>query len=305
MTVKQDKNMHARKWKLIKWSTGLLSLYLDARLRKRRSRRPLDIVLIDALMRCLLSRPRLKPFSSQDRHRYETTTSKTIYWHGTGKLQHDKNGGTVDVLLRLLRQNGLRPFRDIFDVKHGEMVSTSLARQRMYGRIYADMHVYKGAHLDERYGSPRFWTYYFIMAINLHAIKELGLWSRKARRKQQAVWREQGKKLWTVKVTKQDGESVGQFFNEGSDIPDNYPILIGLKQADYHILETAAYVARYESRIGSAIPINSFTHLEVPASKVAEVTELLKKHGYNNLPVFAFEQCEQLHSERHFSALVG
>jgi hypothetical protein len=230
--VKQDKKMHARRWKLIKWSTGLLSLYLDARLRKQRSRRPLDIVLTDAIMSHLLSRPHLQPFSAQDRRRYIADADQAIYWHGTGRLQHDRSGGTVDVLERLLKQSGLQPFKDIFDVKHGEMVSTSLARQRMYARIYADMHVYGGARLNERYGSPRFWTYYFIMAINLHAIKELGLWSRKARLKQQATWREQGKKLWTIKVTKQDGESVGQFFNDGSDIPDNYPILIGLKNAD-------------------------------------------------------------------------
>lgn len=297
--------MQARKWGLIKWSTGLLSLYLSARLRKQRTRRPPDIILIDAIMRRLLARPRLQAFLPQDRERYEATAHSVVYWHGTGRLQHDKHGGTVDVLLRLLKQDGLRPFKDIFDVKHGEMVSTSLARQRMYARIYADMHVYKGANLHERYGSPRLWAYYFIMAINLHAIKELGLWNPKARRKQQAIWREQGKRFWTVKVTKQDGGSIGGFFNDGSDIPCNYPILIGLKQAKYHTLKTADYVARYESRIGSAIPTNFFTHLEVPASKVAEVTKLLEKYGYNNLPVFAFEQCERFSADQRFSRLVG
>ena len=298
--------MQNYKSRIIKWCAGLLSLYLDARLRKRRKRRPLDIVLIDGIMRSLLPQPDLKPFPAQSRHRYESSLSEVIYWHGTGRLQHDKNGGMVDVLELLLKQRGLRPFRDVFDIKQGVMVSTSVARQRMYARIYGDMHVYNGAKPKERYGSPRFWAYYFIMAINLHAIKELGLWSRKARKKQQAIWREQGKKLWTVKVTKnQDGESVGRFFDEGSDISGNYPLLIGLKRSDYSLLKTAAYVARYESRIGSPIPISAFTHLEAPASKVTEITELLKKHGYNDLPVFAFENCEQFHAERHFSNLVS
>jgi hypothetical protein len=300
-----DKYPYARKWKFIKWGTGLLSLYLDARLRKRRKSRPLDIVIIDALMNRCLTKPSARPFSSTDRDRYLKATNRTIYWHGTGRLQHGKQDDPVDVLVRMLKQQGLRPFRDVFDVKQGEMVSTSVARQRMYARIYADMHAHKGADLRKLYGSPRFWAYYFIMAINLHAIKELGLWSRKARNKQQAIWREQGQKLWTVKVTKKDGSSVGKFFNDGSDIAGNYPIIIGLKQAKYHLLKTAAYVGRYESRIGSSIPIEAFTHLEIPASKTAEVTLLLKKYGYKDLPVFAIEQCEKLHAQKNFSELVA
>jgi hypothetical protein len=142
------------------------------------------------------------------------------------------------------------------------------------------------------------------MAINLHAIAELGLWDPRARRQQEAAWREQGKKLWTVKVTRRSGQSGGQFFNEGSDIPGNYGVLIGLRQADYHLLQTADYVARYESRIGNPIPLSAFTHLEVPAAKVAEVTALLARHGHGNIPVFALEQCEQLQAQKHFSELV-
>ena len=298
--------MQNYKWRFIRWGTGLLSLYFDARLRKRRTHRPFDVVLLDALMRILLVRPELTPFSSQGRRQYESVVSQTVYWHGTGRLQHDRNGGTIDVFIQLLQQRGLRPFEDIFDVKQGVMVSTSVARQRMYARIYGDMHAYKGANLKQRYGRPRFWAYYFIMAINLHAIKELGLWNPKVRKKQQAIWREQGKTLWMVKVVKNKvSDSIGQFFDEGSDIPDNYPIIIGLKRANYTLLKTAGYVARYESRIGNPISMNAFSHLEVPASKIPEVTALLQRYGFGDLPVFAFEQCEQLYAEKHFSALVS
>lgn len=297
--------MQDYKWKLIKWSTGLLSLYLDARLRKQRTHRPFDIVLIDTLMRSLLPRPDLKPFSPLERKQYESALNQTLYWHGTGRLQHSKDDKAVDVLARLLKQRGLRPFKDAFDVKHGEMLSTSVARQRMYARIYADMHVYKGADLKKRYGSPRFWAYYFIMAINLHATRELGLWNPKTRREQHAAWRKQGKEVWAAKVHQNPGEATGKFFNNGSDIPDNYPILIGIKRADYKLLKTADYVARYESRIGSPIPVSAFTHLEVPASRVAEVASLLKKHGYGDVPVFPFEKCEQLYANQPFSALVS
>lgn len=293
------------KWSAIKWITGLLSLYLDARLRKQRKHRPIDILAIDTIMGWIVSKPRVKIMSEHDKSVYDTVAKQAFYWHGTGRLQYQKDGSVIDILQKILQQDGLRPFNDVFDVKHGGMVSISLARQRMYARIYADMHAYKGVKLTQRYGSPRFWAYYFIMAINLHAIKELGLWSRKSRREQEAVWRAQGKKLWTVKVTKKDGESVGLFFNLGSDIHGNYPILIGLKNAYYDILATSDYVARYECRVGSVIPISYITHIEAPYSKLDEVNTLLDKFGQTDIPVFAIEQCELIFSDKNFSALVG
>lgn len=296
--------MQTMKWSAIKWVTGLLSLYLDARLRKPRKHRPIDIIVIDIIMGWSLAKPYVKNISAHNEGAYDTAIKQVYYWHGTGRLQYQKDGSVVDILQKILQQDGLKPFNDVFDVKHGGMVSISLARQRMYARIYADMHAYKGVKLTERYGSPRFWAYYFIMAINLHAIKELGLWSRKSRHEQEAVWRAQGKKLWTVKVTKKDGESVGLFFNLGSDIQGNYPILIGLKKAHYDILETSSYVARYECRVGSVIPISYITHIEAPYSKLHEVNALLDTFGYGSIPVFAIEQCELFCSIKNFSTLV-
>jgi hypothetical protein len=293
------------KWKTIKWSSGCLSLYLDKRLRKSYRRRPLDIVAIDRVMTYLIARPKLPGFSPAKRRQYSVLVGEARYWHGTGILQYGKDGQIIKVLERILQQGSMRPFKDNFDAKHGEVVSISLARHRMYARIYADMHVYRGAKLTERYGSPRFWAYYFIIATNIHAIKELGLWNPKARRKQETAWREQGKRLWTVKVAKNAGSSGGKFFDQGSDITGNFGVLIGIKPADYTVLKTAAYVARYESRIGSVIPVTAFTHLEVPLAKVAETKALLRQYGYGNLPVFAFEHAEQFHADKHFSKLVA
>lgn len=291
------------KHRLLRWGAGLLSLYISGRLRKR-SRYPIDIRLTDIFMSLILRQPHLQSFSPEERTHYELVTRKTAYWHGTGRLQHGENGGVVDVLHLLTEQNGLKPFKDLFDVKQGEMVSTSLTRGRMYARIYADMHAYGGVSLNKRYGSPRFWAYYFLMGSFLHAIRELKLWRSEVRRTQRKMWVEQGKKLWTVKVTRrQDSNSVGEFFNTGSDIQNNYPILIGISSGDYNFLETAKYVACYESRAGNAIPMNTFTHLEVPAAKVVEVSEFLQRHGYDDLPVFPFEQCEKWWAQQPFSRI--
>jgi hypothetical protein len=297
--------MNRRKWKLIKWGTGLLSLYLDWRLRKQRRRRAPDIFLIDALIARLIPRPELESFTRAERQKYLDATEQTIYWHGTGRWQHDKRGKAIDVFEQMLKQGGIRPFKDVFDIKHGEMTSISVARQRMYARIYGDMHEYGGADPRKRYGTPRFWTYYFIMAINLHATKELGLWNPKARHAQHELWRKQGADVWAVKVHQTPGRVTGKFFDTGSDIAGNYPILMGIKRGDYTVLKTADYIARYETRIGSTVPVRDFTHIEVPKAKIAEVRKTLKKHGYADVPVFAFEQCEQLFAGRHFSELVA
>lgn len=143
------------------------------------------------------------------------------------------------------------------------------------------------------------------MAINLHATRELGLWNPKIRREQHASWRKQGREVWTVKVNRNPGEATGKFFDNGSDIAGNHPIIIGIKPDNYTLLKTADYVARYESRIGSNISVEAFTHLEVPKSKVHEIQALLKKYKYAHIPVFAFEQCEQLHTTKYFSELVA
>lgn len=253
----------------------------------------------------LIPKPNLEAFSEKEQQTYLGVTKKTIYWYGTGRWQYDKQNNMVDVLEQMFRQGGTKPFQDVFDIKHGEMFSTSVARQRMYARIYADMHEYGGANLRERYGSPRFWAYYFVMAINLHATKELGLWNPKIRREQHTAWRKQGKEVWAVKVHQNPGEATGKFFDKGSDIVGNYPVLIGIQSGDYTQLKTADYVARYESRIGSNIPIEAFTHFEVPQEKVEEVQKLMKKYKYTHIPVFPFEQCEQLYSARHFSELAA
>jgi hypothetical protein len=292
------------KRKCKKWFAGLLGLYLDWRVRVKKKRRPLDVYFIDVLAGWVIAKPESESFREEERREYIEKTSKTHYWHGTGKLQHNKKDETVDVLKQILTWNSIRPFDDLFDFKHGEMKSISLARQRMYGRIYADMHQYNGVDLRRRYGSPSFWTYYFIIAVNLHATKELGLWNPKVRREKHAQWRQQAKDMWTYKVTKDPGEKTGLFFTNGSDIKGNFPILIGIKHDKYKFLQTAGYIKRYESRIGSNIPISNFTHLEVPEERCYEVKALLEEYGYKEIPVFALEKAERLYAERHFSSLV-
>jgi hypothetical protein len=293
------------KWEFIKWAVGILSLYLDWRLRKRHVWRALDIIVIDMVMAACIPKPQLEPFKLNDKTGYAQTLKDVAYWHGTGRYQYGKDGKTSDILAAILKQGGTRPLVDLFDMKHGKMTSTSVALHRMYARVYGDMHEYGGANLSQRYGRPRLWMYYFIMAINLHATREMKLWNSKTRHEQHAAWRKMGREQWCVKVHQNPVDSVGDFFDIGSDIKGNYPILFGLKQSSYNFLKTADYVARYECRIGNSIQVEDFTHLEVPANKVQEVKRLLKKYGYVNLPVFALEACEEYCSHQHFSNLVS
>jgi hypothetical protein len=289
--------------KTIKWSLGLLSFYLTRRLRKAHAHRPLDIALIDAIAHVCIVKPRFVHFSQKDNKQYQKTLSRVAYWHGTGKLQY-KDGKVLDVFEEMLSHGGLRPAKDIFDPKMGEMMSISLARQRMYARVYADMHAYNGVRKHDRYGTPIFWAYYFIMASIIQVLREFKVLNPTLYRDQMRQGHDKTSNQWSVKVKTNPDRSVGVFFNKGSDILGNYPILIGIRDGAYKQLETSEGIQLYESRIGSTIPVSNFTHLEVPTDKIEEITGLLDKH-HLKIPVYPFEQCEQFFSSRRFSELVS
>lgn len=289
------------RWKVIKWSAGLLGLYLDWRLNNQKRIWPIDVYIINLIMGCLITKPVTKPFTNSIRRKYDDTVRATVYWHGTGRFQYDRQGSVIDVFSQILDNGGLKPHKDIFDIKEGEMYSTSVTKHRMYARIYGDIHEYMGADLRARYGSPRFWAYYYIMVINFYATKEMGLWNTKARRAQHETWRKQGKDIWAKKVRQNLITARSTFFNEGSDIIRNYPIIIGIKYADFNTLKTADYVTRYETRISSKIPLDLFTHIETTREKVAEIEALLKRYHYSHIPVFALEQCEKLYAQKKFT----
>lgn len=291
------------KWKIVKWCLGLLSLYVTKRLRTHKKTRPIDIAIIDLSMSQLIARPVVRTFSPAERKLYQECLHKATFWHGTGRMQYE-NSIPTDIFTSIIKSGHLRPALDIFDPRMGEMTSLSLAWQRMYARIYADMHVYNGVRPKERYGMPRFWAYYFIMASILTVAKEMKVRHPYTYAKELSKWRSSVQKKWSVKVHKNPEAGAGKFFNNGSDIAGNYPILIGIN-GDIVLgwLLTGQGIELHERRTDRPVPVTSFTHLEVPANQIVAIRNELKQQNYN-IPVFSLECCEQYASQLYFSQLV-
>ncbi len=285
---------------LQKWSLGWLGVYLYAR---RSGRRFIDIDIIDRVMHSILYNRRLEPFDEDEHKLYASITSTTSLWHGTGLYQY-RDGSLINSFDETISQKSLRPDKDVFDITIGEMKSVSTAHQRMYARIYADMHEYLGANPHDRYGKPYFWGYFFIVSSALIAVHKLNLWHniRKRHRIARDV-RTSAESTWSRKVTTRPFSSWKNFFTDGSDIKGNCGILIGIggKHTKH---TTSTYISMYETRLAENIGVENWTHIEVASSHIDQIKQLLSKRGID-IPVFAIEGCEAYWSERRFSELIG
>ena len=98
---------------------------------------------------------------------------------------------------------------------------------------------------------------------------------------------------------------VPEIFTHGSDIENNYPILIGVRADSFKPIKTSRSVAIHEARAQQTLSLaTAVTHLKVPAIHTAEVTAILLKHS-QTVPVLAIEDCERYAAELPFSKLVS
>ena len=247
----------------------------------------------------------LRRFSSSEIAKYQKLTQGTQFWHGTGRWQHDEHG-TVDVLKSFCDTGGLKPARDVYAVFGGSdqhiIHSISLCRSRMVARSYADMHGL-GWKEKNRYGDALTWTSYYYSLFYTHlftvnGIKMLRRWK---------TWRslshdEHGDNTWGKKVNKQ-ARDVWDVFYLGSDIPGNYPILIGIKELASQV-KLEKPMRYYEVRADRRIAITDISHIEVPYDKQEEVRAVLLAHKIA-LPVTSIELGECVSAQKSFTELLG
>ena len=113
---------------------------------------------------------------------------------------------------------------------------------------------------------------------------------------------EHGDNTWGKKVNRQ-ARDVWDIFCLGSDIPGNYPILIGIKHlASQGELEKP--MRYYEARADKRIAITDISHIEVPYNKQEEVRRLLLAHNIT-LPVTSIELGECVSAQKSFTELLG
>lgn len=232
-----------------------------------RSERQILTTPIDKLLgkTALKSLPRL---GGNDKF-YNYSTAE--YWHGTGRYQL-RNGRVIDVAANIAASECIMPSRDNFDFKR-DMDSISLARARVYARAYADMHG-KGNEEDYRYGSAKFWACAFLGDIAVEATREIQAY-KPAGYKQMMDHLKQGDvNKWISKVApKRNG--VMDLYERGSSIPDNYPVLINVKDEFIHS-DTSKAVSIHEARAEEPIPLSMVNHIEVPMSRVIETEKIFK-----------------------------
>lgn len=127
----------------------------------------------------------------------------TEYFHGTGRKSYAFKGDSqydgidhhveVDRLEKLVKE-GLKPQEDLFAENFTgdeDAKTVSLSKNRMYSRIYADLHMNENEDYQYEYGSQKFWWYYMLYLMFIAGITDKNEWKSKyanARSKYKLVW---------------------------------------------------------------------------------------------------------------------
>lgn len=199
--------------------------------------------------------------------------TETILWHGTGRYKYD-NGEVVDILLGIIKNGGLIPNKDDWDMKRGLSQTVSLARDHSYARLYASLflppkdrtfrELVRRLVFSTRFFLPSKWVAYSEYSLFRPHIVDL--------RRKLEEW---GQKL----TTKPPKFFTVLFLWGGTDIPDNYPVIIGVNRSAVQGTRGSRFVDLYEERSDQIVTFANFTHIEVPGNRVAEVIELFKDAG--------------------------
>lgn len=245
----------------------------------------------------------LKSYTKKEIDSYTKTVKDTKLWHGTGRYQHNESE-IVDVLSQIIAADGLRPFADSYAVMLGgeHMKSVSATPLRIIARSYADTHG-KGASEANRYGSALWWVSYYYGPFYAQVFtKNMLTIARQYKKWHKATSNAQGERTWGKKANK-DARHVWDVFGLGSDIPGNYPILLGVKnQAASAIIPDAMALA--EVRLTHLVKLSDITHLEIPENNLADTESILKLSGLST-PVFPIELGEYIASKQSVAELLG
>ena len=226
----------------------------------------------------------------------EQIYGKAKYWHGTGRYQRDADGSVKDLLSSILT-DGLKPAVDMADMKRGPGQSLSVTNARMYGRVYAQTHSSAGNQLKNYYGSQSFWGGVFNGATLHDLIK-----GNEVRDLAKNALQNNAKTHGQTRVDHR-GVTVTNYIL-GSNIPNNYPILIGIKPDSFEPVEISQYLSRYEQRSISSITPDQFTHIECPFENIKETKQLLTESGID-LTVLPIEATEEFVAQIPFTELAS
>ncbi len=226
---------------------------------------------------------------------------KVTYWHGTGRYhyQHAKNSRydeksssvISDILQSVVKDKGLRPHFDPWITVEGSYIKTvSVTHCRMHARLYADTHRYEKDSIRYEFGSTKCWLFLLIKLVSFsilrHPTKSARdfvkiLFSKSSIEKGQ-TWVQAVRKEFVIKPWR-----FWEAFEAKSDILENYPILLGIKD-EIKTLCVSPFMDKFEARTDHEIKFENFTHIEVPFDKIGEVEAFLLSEKIS-LPVIPIE----------------
>lgn len=216
------------------------------------------------------------------------------FWHGTGRYKYGKDKEIHDILEGVIKNDGLIPHEDDWDNKRGPVHTISLAKSRMYARLYAGIFNPYGAPIQNELGSREMWGTYFFGSIGVRFLLEnLRSLTRSGVQESRVTYR---KKLedWGAKIsTENKGRSFVETFLDGTDIEENYPILMGVKKDTVSQTQGSKYVDVHEGRSEQSIAFANISHLEVPQEKTEEIRKVLDDAGHQEILVIPIEYGEE------------
>lgn len=226
---------------------------------------------------------------------------RTTYWHGTGRYHYQHKNESryesvstdsiTDILSSILTTGGLEPHHDPWIKSGGKTVS--LATVRMHARVFARIHATENEALVYELGTIKFWLrlYFVLLLVWLVA----SAWSHRSfvRHTLRTSFSKDVQSWASALRTPKDNTvaSILDIFKGDiptSDIPGNYPILIGITTSEENLIDTIPLTRKVEQRSLRPITVDTFTHLEVPLENINETERLLAELNIQ-LPVIPIE----------------
>ena len=232
----------------------------------------------------------------------------TEFWHGTGRFKFSQSGDVEDILQGMIKEGGLMPREDDWDRQHGIIHTVSVSPSRMYARLYAGMYCPAGTHIKNELGTRELWGYYFFGTSGILGMLEYRPNLRQIRRgdDSSSFIPDFGKKTeqWVSKASVQK-HNIKDIFLHGTDIAENYPILIGVKHSAVQPTHGSRFINLHEKRTESPILLNDISHIEVPRARVEETQVVLSENGHTEMKILPIEFGEEYCRKFPFRKLVG
>lgn len=224
------------------------------------------------------------------------------YWHGTGRYQYAHSNVTryesldtdtiTDLLESIIQEGGLRLHDEpwLRKIQKMAMPTVSLSPFRMYAKLYAGLYLYEKDTLEYQFGTTKIW-FRILLRIQMLNKNFLKFLLSKGLFQLARISTFQNTKLW-VRSIRKDGKNSNLLKGHliRSDIPGNYPILIGIKK-NISLMYFNPGMERLEARTDKPVRFEDMTHIEVPLAHIEDTRTILKKKNVQ-LPVIPLEYGE-------------